>query len=249
MPAASDTRPVVLITGAARRIGARIARTLHAAGCDLALHYRHSAEAMQALCAELEAERAHSTLSMQADLADCAALPVLIEAAVAQFGRLDALVNNASAYYATPLETTTPQQWDELIAANVRAPYFLCQAAATHLRDSGGAIVNIADIYAERPLPGHAAYCISKAALVMLTKALAQELGPEVRVNAIAPGNILWSTNPTKAETADTVEERTSLGRQGSPDDIADAVLYLLRDARYCSGVVLPVDGGRLLHI
>ena len=249
MQAAGDNRPVVLITGAARRIGARIARTLHGAGFDLALHYRHSVEAMRALCAELEAARPRSTLRVQADLADCAALPGVVEAAVARFGRLDALVNNASAYYATPLETTTPAQWDELMAANVRAPYFLCKAAAGHLRESAGAIVNITDIFAERPLPGHAAYSISKAALVMLTKAMAQELGPQVRVNAIAPGNVLWSTNPTKAETADMVEERTSLGRQGSPEDIADAVLYLLRDAHYCSGVVLPVDGGRLLHI
>jgi pteridine reductase len=240
---------VALVTGAARRIGAVIARTLHAAGYDLALHYRHSGDAMQALCAELEAARAGSTLALAADLADVAQLPGLVGAVVARYGRLDALVNNASTYYATPLQTTTPQQWDELFATNARAPFFLAQAAAPHLRAAHGAIVNMADIYAERPLPGHAVYGMSKAALVMATRALAGELGPEVRVNAVAPGNVLWSTNPDKAETRAMVEQRTTLGRQGTPQDVADAVLYLLRDAHYCSGAILPVDGGRLLHI
>lgn len=249
MQASHGQTPVVLVTGAARRIGAVIARTLHAAGFDLALHYRHSAEDMQALCAELEARRAGSTLSLRADLADSAAAAKLVEAAVARFGRLDGLVNNASAYYATPLESATPQQWEELMAANVRAPFFLCQAAVEHLRESRGAVVNITDIYAERPLPGHAIYSISKAALAMATRALAQELGPQVRVNAVAPGNVLWSTNPVKAETPEMVKQRTALERQGSPGDIAAAVLYLLRDATYTTGAVLPVDGGRLLHI
>jgi pteridine reductase len=240
---------VALVTGAARRIGAVIARTLHAAGYDLALHYRQSGDAMQALCAELEAARVGSTLALAADLADVAQLPGLVGAVVARYGRLDALVNNASTYYATPLQTTTPQQWDELFATNARAPFFLAQAAAPHLRAAHGAIVNLTDIYAERPLPGHAVYGMSKAALVMATRALAGELGPEVRVNAVAPGNVLWSTNPDKAETRAMVEQRTTLGRQGTPQDVADAVLYLLRDAHYCSGAILPVDGGRLLHI
>ncbi|HET6586597.1 MAG TPA: pteridine reductase [Oleiagrimonas sp.] len=245
----SDQAPVVLITGAARRIGASIARTLHAAGYNLALHFRSSDADMQALCAELEAERADSTLSLQADLTDVAAAPVLVEAAVARFGRLDGLVNNAASYYATPLAGTTAEQWDHLLSTNARAPFFLALAAAKHLGESRGAIINIADIYAERPLPGHAVYSISKAALVMATRALAGELGPKVRVNAVAPGNVLWSTNPVKAETPDMVEERTALERQGSPEDIAAAVLYLLRDATYTTGTVLPVDGGRLLHI
>lgn len=244
-----NPRPVTLITGAARRIGTCIARSLHTAGHDVVLHYRNSSGAMQTLCAELENARAHSTLSVQADLIDTNALPGLIDQTIERFGRLDALVNNASAYYATPLGEATPAQWDELFATNARAPFFLSQAAAPHLRKSHGAIVNITDIYAERPLPEHTVYCASKAALVMLTRSLAQALGPEVRVNAIAPGNILWSTNPEKAETAAMVTERTSLARQGGPEDIAKAVLYLLRDAGYVSGTVLPVDGGRLLHI
>jgi pteridine reductase len=215
----------------------------------VALHYRHSADDASALAAELEARRAHSTLLLPAELTEIAALPALIDALLMHYGRLDALVNNASTYYATPVGTATAAQWDELFGANARAPFFLSQTAAPALRNAGGAIVNIADIYAERPLPAHTLYCMSKAALVMLTRSLAVELGPEIRVNAIAPGNILWSTNPVKAETPAIVTQRTTLARQGSPQEIADAVLYLLRDARYCSGVVLPVDGGRLLHV
>lgn len=242
-------RPVALVTGAGRRIGAVIARTLHAAGYDLALHYRHSVDDARALADELQQRRAGSTLLLRAELADTAALSAMIGQLLAHYGRLDAVVNNASTYYATPLDDATPAQWDELFAANVRAPFFLSQAATPALRESSGAIVNIADIYAERPLPGHAVYCASKAALVMLTRSLAVELGPQVRVNAIAPGNVLWSTNPVKAETMTMVEERTTLNRQGTPQEIADAVLFLLRDARYCSGAVLPVDGGRLMHV
>jgi pteridine reductase len=246
---AANARPVALVTGAARRIGATIARTLHAAGYDLALHYHRSGDEMQALCSELESARADSTLSLCADLTDVECLPALVETALARYARLDALVNNASAYYATPFDSATPAQWDELFGANVRAPFFLCQAAAAPLREARGAIVNIADIHAERPLPGHALYSMSKAALAMLTRSLALELGPDVRVNAVAPGNVLWSTNPVKAETQETLERNTALHRQGSPQDVAGAVLFLLRDAGYCSGIVLPVDGGRLLHV
>ncbi|MBS7458049.1 pteridine reductase [Coralloluteibacterium stylophorae] len=242
-------RPVAFVTGAARRVGAAIARALHAAGYDLALHCRNSRADLDALVAELEGVRGGSTLALQAELGDADALPGLVEAALARFGRIDALVNNASAFYPTPVGTATPAQWDELFAANARAPFFLAQAAAPHLRAARGAILNMADVYAERPLPQHTLYCMAKAALVMLTRSLAQELGPEVRVNAIAPGNVLWSTNEVKVETAELLAARTALARQGSPDDIAAAALYLLRDARYTTGVVLPVDGGRLLHI
>jgi pteridine reductase len=243
------TRPVALITGAAKRVGAAIARALHAAGYDLALHYRHSQTEMDALCAELEAARANSTLAIQAELTDIDRLPNIIEKCIARYGRLDALVNNASTFYATPVGTVTPQQWNELFASNAQAPFFLAQAAAPHLQRARGCIVNILDIYAERPLPRHPVYCMTKAALAMATSALAQALGPEVRVNGIAPGNVLWSTNVIKAETLGMVEERTALQRQGSPEEIAAAVLFLLRDAGYCSGAILPVDGGRRLYI
>ena len=249
MTTAVGEHPVVLITGAARRIGATIARALHAAGYDLALHCRDSRVELDALIVELEALRPLSTLALQADLADVERLPELVTATLARFGRLDGLVNNASAFHATPVGTITPAHWDELFAANARAPLFLAQAAAPHLAARRGAIVNLVDIYAERPLTGHSVYCMAKAALVMATRALAVELGPRVRVNAIAPGNILWSTNAIKAETQAIVEQRTTLGRQGSPQEIATAVLFLLRDGSYCSGAILPVDGGRLLYI
>jgi len=245
----SGPAPVALITGAAKRIGAQIARRLHASGYDVALHYRSSRAEMDALVAELEAARSGSTLPLQADLAQFDRLPELIARTIGRFGRLDALVNNASAYYATPFGSATPAQWDELFASNARAPFFLAQAAAPHLKASGGAIVNIADIYAERPLPGHSVYCMAKAALVMATKALAQELGPDVRVNAVAPGNILWSENPDKAETPDMVRERTALRRQGEPDDIAGTVYWLLAGNRYVTGQILAVDGGRTLSM
>lgn len=240
-------RRVVLITGAAKRVGAVIARRLHAAGCDLALHYRRSAAEMRELVDALEAIRPGSTLALQADLADTAALPGLVETTVARFGRLDGLVNNASTFYATPLDTATEAQWDELFASNAKAPFFLAQAAAPHLRAARGAIVNILDIYAERPLADHPAYCMAKAALRMLTFSLAQALGPEVRVNGVAPGTVLWSTNPFKAETESVVREQTALRRLGDPEDVGEAVRFLLLDARYTTGAVLPVDGGRLL--
>ncbi|HEX5952737.1 MAG TPA: pteridine reductase [Rhodanobacteraceae bacterium] len=243
----SQTRPVVLITGAARRVGAVIARTLHAAGYDLALHFRNSRAELDALMADLETRRANSTLALQADLTDAERLPGLTDTAVARFGRLDALVNNASIFHATPLGGIAAAQCDEFFAVNARAPLLLAQAAAPHLKAARGAIVNITDIYAERPLPQHAAYGMSKAALRMATLALAQELGPEVRVNAVAPGNVLWSENPVKAETMQTLIERTALQRQGTPEDIAGAVLWLLRDATYVTGQTIRVDGGRIL--
>lgn len=242
----SETRPVVLVTGAARRVGAVIARTLHAAGYDLALHYRSPHAELDALIAGLERARADSTLALQADLAEVDRLPELVEATVARFGRLDALVNNASAFRPTPLGSITPRQWDDLIAANARAPLFLAQAAAPHLHRQHGCIVNITDIHAERPLPQHAAYCMSKAALRMATFALAQELAPGIRVNAVAPGAILWPEHGS-AEEHSRILARIPLGRTGDPEDVAGAVLWLIRDAPYVTGQTIRVDGGRTL--
>ena len=244
-----STAPVVLVTGAARRVGATIARRLHAAGFDVALHYRSPGADLVALVAELESARPGSTLALQADLADIPASTALVPAILARFGRLDALVNNASSFYPTPLGGVEEAQFDDLMATNARAPLFLAQAAEAPLRTARGAIVNLVDIYADRPIPRYLPYCMAKAALVALTYGLARELGPEVRVNAIAPGNILWSTNPEKAETLAMVEQRTALKRQGSPEDLAGAVLWLLRDAGYVTGQVLRVDGGRWLNI
>jgi pteridine reductase len=242
MPASS---PVALITGSARRIGAAIARRLHAQGYDLALHYRGSAVEMQTLAAELESVRAGSVLTLQADLSEFDRLPELVARTVGRFGRLDALVNNASTFQPTAVGDTTPQQWDALFASNARAPFFLAQAAAPHLKASRGAIVNLADIYAERPLAGHTVYCMAKAALLMATQSLALELAPEVRVNAVAPGAILWPEQDHSNAAKQSMLGRTPLARTGTPEEIAEAVRWLLQDATYTTGQVIRVDGGR----
>jgi pteridine reductase len=249
MNAASTTRPVALITGAAKRIGAAIARALHATGYDLALHYRHSRNEMDALCAELESARAGSTCPVQADLADIAHIPGVVETCISRFGRLDALVNNASAFYSTPVGSVTTAQWNELFASNAQAPFFLAQAAASHLKSSRGGIVNIVDIYAEYPLAGHAVYSMAKAALAMMTLALAQELGPDVRVNAVAPGAILWPDAGKDYADREELVARTPLKRTGTPEDVAAAVLFLLRDAKFTTGQIIKVDGGRSLAV
>jgi pteridine reductase len=242
-------RPVALITGAAKRIGAAIARVLHAAGYDLALHYRHSRAEMDALCAQLETARAGSTCAIQAKLDDIAHVPDIVEKCIARFGRLDGLVNNASTFYPTPIGGITPAQWNELFASNTQAPFFLAQAAAPHLKNSQGSIVNIVDIYAERPLPGHPVYCMAKAALATMTLALAQELGPDVRVNAVAPGAVLWPDAGKDYADREELIARTPLKRAGAPEDVATAVLFLLRDAKFTTGQIIKVDGGRTLSI
>jgi pteridine reductase len=242
-------RPVALITGAGRRVGATIARTLHGAGYDLALHYRHSADAACALSSELEQQRQGSTLLLQAELAELPRLPRLIEQLLAHYGRLDALVNNASAFYPTPLGTATPMQWDELFASNAQAPFFLCQAAIPALREARGGIVNLLDIYAERPLAGHTLYCMAKAALSAMTRSLALELGPDVRVNGIAPGAVLWPSDGKTDDDQQALLARTPLQRAGSPEDVAGGVLWLLRDASFVTGQIIRIDGGRTLSV
>lgn len=240
--------PVALITGAAKRVGASIARRLHGAGYDLALHHRQSADEMAALAEDLESARPGSVLVLQAELADSDAPARLVDATLARFGRLDALVNNASAFRPTPVGKTTSDDWDTLFASNARAPFFLCQAAAPALRATGGAIVNLADIYGERPLKNHTIYCMAKAALIMLTMSLAKELGPEVRVNAVAPGAVLWPEEGKAEHEKAAMLAATALGRAGDPGDVAEAVRWLLQDARYSTGQVVRVDGGRSLN-
>lgn len=249
MAQTQPARPVALITGAARRVGSVIARKLHAAGYDLALHYRHSHADMDALCADLERSRSGSTIAIAAELADTEQLPHLVDAAVQRFGRLDALVNNASAFYPTPIGTVTPQQWNELFASNAQAPFFLSQAAAPHLKSSQGCIVNMVDIYAERPLAQHPVYSMAKAALAMMTMALAKELGPEIRVNGIAPGAVMWPESGKQYTDQQELVARSALKRAGSPEDVATAVLFLIRDATFTTGQILRVDGGRSLVI
>ena len=242
-------RPVALITGGAQRVGAVVARTLHAAGYDLALHYRHSSDAAEALAGELEQQRGDSVLLLQADLAELSAVPELIDRLLKQFGRLDALVNNASAFFPTPLGSATSAQWNELFASNAQAPFFLSQAAIPALRKARGGIVNMLDIYAERPLAGYTLYCMAKASLAAMTRSLALELGPDVRVNGIAPGAVLWPADGKSDEDQNELLSRTPLKRQGTPEDVASAILWLLRDAHYTTGQVIQVDGGRLLSI
>lgn len=242
-------RPVVLVTGAARRVGATIARTLHAAGHDLALHCRDSRRELDVLIDELESVRGNSTLALQAELADVDRLPALVDATLGRFGRLDALVNNASAFHSTPLGSITPEHWDALLASNARAPLFLAQAAAPYLRARHGAIVNLVDIYADHPLPGYSVYCMAKAALVAMTRALARELAPQVRVNGVAPGAVLWPEHGKDYADREEIVARTPLARTGTPEDVAGAVLWLLRDATFVTGQIIRVDGGRSLGI
>ncbi len=245
MPA---SRPVALVTGAARRLGAAIARRLHAAGYDLALHYRHSAGDMAMLVAELDRDRAGSALALQADLADYDRLPELVAGTIGRYGRLDALVNNASAFSPTPVGTITPADWDAQFLINARAPLILAQAAAPHLKAARGAIVNLTDIYAERPLRDHVVYGMSKAALLAATRSLALELAPDVRVNAIAPGAILWPEEGKSDTAKAALLARTPLARTGTEAEIAEAVRWLLQDAGYTTGQTLRVDGGRMLE-
>ncbi|HHH36896.1 MAG TPA: pteridine reductase [Gammaproteobacteria bacterium] len=238
---------VALITGAARRVGAVIAETLHGEGMNLVLHYRHSEAEAQALCARLNERRSGSAIALACDLHDMEALPRLVEAATRQWNRLDVLVNNASTFYPTPVGTITEDHWNDLLGSNLKAPLFLSQAAAEPLRVHGGCIVNITDIHAHRPLKSHPVYSIAKAGLVMLTRSLARELGPEIRVNGVAPGAILWPEMEVDEIMKQRIIARTALKRQGSPVDVARAVLFLAGDADYISGEIITVDGGRLL--
>ncbi len=241
----------VLVTGGAKRVGAAVCRRLHAAGADVAVHYRSSAQQAQGLRDELNALRPGSAAVFQADLLDLNALPQLVHKVIKKFGRLDALVNNASSFYATPLAGIDERQWHDLLGTNLKAPLFLAQAAAEELRRRHGAIVNIADIHAERPMQGHLLYSVAKAGLVALTKGLAQEMAPQVRVNAVAPGVIIW---PEDGEWDDEERRRkivahTLLKREGEPDDIARTVRFLLNDSPYITGQVIAVDGGRTVNI
>lgn len=239
---------VVLITGAAHRIGAETARRLHAHGANIVVHYRSSRKPALVLQEELNGRRADSVVLIQSDLLEVGNLGALVREAQRAWGRLDVLINNASTFYPTPVGTVDEQQWDDLLGTNLKIPFFLSQAAAPFLARQHGCIINIVDIHAERPLKGHPVYSIAKAGLVMLTKALAGELGPEVRVNGIAPGAILWPERGMDDLTKQRIVSRTFLKRQGSPGDIAKAALFLIRDANYMTGQVLAVDGGRLLN-
>jgi pteridine reductase len=241
---------VVLVTGGAKRVGAAIARRLHREGANLMLHYRGSEREARALRSELNAARADSVAMVQADLLDVTGLSEIVRNTLGCFERLDALVNNASSFFPTPIGEITQATWDSLIGANLRAPLFLAQAAAPHLKKTGGAIVNITDIHAERPLKNYIVYSVAKTGLVGLTRSLARELAPEVRVNGVAPGAIVWPDDGSWDDlTRQRIVSHTLLKRTGEPDDIARAVYYLLAEAPYVTGQIIAVDGGRSINL
>ncbi len=243
-------RRCILITGGGRRIGAETARELHALGFDIAVHYRHSAAGALALVDELNRLRGESAQAFAADLNRVETFPALIEAVVARFGGLYGLVNNASSFFPTPLGQIGLAEWDDLVGSNLRAPLFLAQAAAPHLQASGGCIVNITDVHAERPLKGFPVYNAAKGGLLNLTRSLAIELAPKVRVNAVAPGAIAWPEDDTFPDTERAaIVEHTLLKRIGAPSDIARTVRFLIADAPYITGQVINVDGGRTAHL
>lgn len=245
MPNDNLTGRVVLVTGAARRIGAAIVTRLHENGARVAIHYGSSATEADSLADRLNDRRASSVSTFQADLLDLDAIRGLVASVIDWGGQLDCLVNNASTFYPTPIGNITEQHWDDLLGSNLKAPLFLSQASVPHLRDAGGVIINIVDIHAQRPLRNHAVYGPAKAGLAMLTRALAKDLAPEIRVNGVSPGAILWPEDGMSDAAQQSILRQVPLERAGEPDDIAGCVLYLLRDATYVTGQVIAVDGGR----
>lgn len=240
---------VALITGAARRIGAAVAEILHREGMNVVLHYNASEEEAQVLCAKLNQLRANSAVTLQGDLLEPEIDKSLIIKAHEMWGRLDLLVNNASRFYRTHFGKVTEYAWDDLMISNLRAPFFLSQAAAPFLKETKGRIINISDIHAWRPMQDYSVYCISKSGILMLTRALAKELAPDILVNAIAPGAIIWpeGDNTLSHEEKDVIINKTPLGRSGNVEDVATVALFLARDADFMTGEVLAVDGGRHL--
>ena len=236
---------VALITGAARRIGAAISRHLHEHGANVAIHYRDSSDEANALCDELNAARPDSAMPLRADLSDTCAFPELINSITKWHGQLDILINNASSFYPTPPGQISDTDWDNLIGTNLKAPLFLAQAALVPLRSSRGVIVNIVDIHARRPLQNHTVYGTAKAGLAMLTRSLARDLAPDIRVNGVSPGAILWPESDLSDTAKKSILGKIPLGRAGEPGDIAGCVLYLVRDATYVTGQIIAVDGGR----
>jgi pteridine reductase len=248
---ANDTASVktALITGGAKRVGAVTTKTLHQAGYNVIIHCRLSREAADNLASELNDKRVDSAKIIQGDLNIASVYDHLIEQAYHCWNRLDVLVNNASSFFPTPVGSITLDDWDNLVNSNMKAPLFLAQAAAPYLKQSHGNIINMVDVHAQRPMKDHPVYCAAKAGLAMLTMSLAKDLGPEVRVNGIAPGAILWPENDMPEHTKKLILERTSLKRPGQPIDIAKTILFLVRDADYITGQIIAVDGGRSINI
>ena len=235
----------VLITGAAKRIGATIATKLHGEGANIAIHYFASSDAAEALAKKLNAERSNSAITVQGDLRNITNLERMAQEVINQTDGLYALINNASSFYPTPLGDITEEQWDDLIGSNLKAPLFLSQALLPHLRKTMGIIINIVDVHSQRPLRNHPIYGSAKAGLGMLTRSLAKDLGPEIRVNGISPGARLCPESGMPEKAQDNIIQQIPLKRAGTPEDIAAAALFLMRDAPYITGQILNVDGGR----
>jgi len=240
----------VLITGGARRVGAAICRRLHASGANVVVNYHRSAQDAQLLQQELNDLRAGSAVLARADLLKPGSWPQLVKDVVTAYGRLDALINNASSFYPTPVGEIDEQAWDDLVGTNMKAPLFLSQAAAPELRKVQGCIINIIDIHAELPLKNHLVYSAAKGGLLALTRALARELGPQIRVNGVSPGTIVWPEGTAWQNDIERqrIVNQTVLKRSGEPDDIAGAVEFLM-SAPYVTGQILAVDGGRSIAI
>ena len=247
----TPSTPVALITGAAHRLGAHTARHLHGRGWNVVIHYRSRQDQAEALADELNTLRTDSATPLQADLSRSDQIALLAEKAIAAWGRLDWLVNNASVFYPNPTEQARNQDWDTVMGTNLRAPFFLGQACLPALRESGGAIVNLIDSYSERPLPEHPLYCASKAGLASLTRSWAKDLAPEIRVNGVSPGAILWPEGNAGMDPGQqqSILDKTPLRTTGNPTDIAGAIAFLLCDAPFVTGQILSVDGGRSLNI
>jgi pteridine reductase len=246
----SSNNKVALVTGAAHRIGERIAKELHGSGYRIVIHYRNSAGAAEQLVDTLNEQRADSAQCLQANLADLQSIKSLAEKTVNRWGRLDALVNNASSFYPTDIQTSTEEQWEDLMSGNVKGAFFLSQALIPELEKTRGCIVNLIDIHAEAPLKNHSIYCIAKAGAAMMTKSLANDLGPHIRVNGISPGAILWPENEAQltVEAKAEILKRVPLEKIGDPGDIARTAKFLICDAPYITGQIIAVDGGRSLN-
>lgn len=239
----------ILITGGAKRIGQQMARTLHKTGHNIMVHYRSSANAADKLVTELNAQRPSSAAAVQGDLLDIDCIPQIVDQVLDRFGAMDVLINNASTFYPTPIELLEKEFWNDLVGSNLRAPAFMVKACAPHLRASNGCIINIVDIHAKHPMADHPIYCSAKAGLEMLTKSLARDLAPEIRVNAVAPGAILWPENRDDSVNEQEVVQKIPLQRLGHPDDIAKLTGFLIDDAAYITGQIIAVDGGRSVMI
>ena len=243
-----NSEKVVMITGAARRIGAELVRHLHQSGMSIILHYCSSENDATALAKDLNSQRADSVKLLRGDLKEYSNIPDLIKQAASLFGSIDVLINNASSFFPTHINEVNEDIWEDLVGVNFKAPFFLTQAAAAHLRVARGCIINVVDIHADRPLKDYSVYCVAKAGLAMLTKSMARELAPEIRVNGIAPGAIMWPEVQHYENVHQEIIAHTALKREGSPKDVSNAALFLINNADYITGQIIVVDGGRTLR-